>query len=190
MVGIFLYPVSAMLWEVLLVMVCFTTASTCQALARKWHHARKWQSASVSSQNSLTRLALMWFALRLVMARDHLCRAEWISGLRMQRQHREHHVSLVFELSTHESWHSIQLSLVLGCARCSGWRVSSSSVSTAHMSFNLRLTALRSRCPCSWETRYPSHRHFQHGNPLTKLFLLCNHGTLRYHAHGSPNPRL
>ena len=79
----------------------------------------------------------MWFMLLLLMARDHLCRAEWISGLPIQRQHREHHVSLDFELSKHESLHSIQLSLVHGCAQCSAWRVSLSSVSTAHMSFNL-----------------------------------------------------
>ena len=63
--------------------------------------------------------------------------SEWISRLRRQRQHREHHVSLDFELSTHESLHSIQPSLVRGCAQCSGWRVSSSSVTTAHMSFDL-----------------------------------------------------
>ena len=44
---------------------------------------------------------------------------------------------LIFELYTHASLHSIQLSLVHGCAQCSGWRVSSSSVSTVHMSFNL-----------------------------------------------------
>ena len=62
------------------------------------------------------------------------CRAGWISGLRRQRQHRE---SLDFELSTHESLHSIQPSLVGGCAQCSGWRVLSSSVTTAHMSFDL-----------------------------------------------------
>ena len=42
-----------------------------------------------------------------------------------------------FELSTRESLQSIQLSLVHRCAQCSGWRVSSSSVSTAHMSFDL-----------------------------------------------------
>ena len=54
------------------------------------------------------------------------------SGLRRQCQHREH----FFELSTHESLHSTQLSLVHGCAQCSGERVSSSSVSTAHMSFD------------------------------------------------------
>ena len=79
----------------------------------------------------------MWFTLRLLLARYHLCRAEWISGLRRQRQHRERHVSLDFELSTRESLQSIQLSLVHRCAQCSGWRVSSSSVSTAHMSFDL-----------------------------------------------------
>ena len=76
------------------------------------HHARKWKSASASCENSLTRLALMWFTLRLLMARDHLCQR-----LRRQRQHREHHVSLNFELSTNESLHSIQLSLVNGCAQ-------------------------------------------------------------------------
>ena len=34
------------------------------------NHARNWESASVSSQNSVTCLALMWFALLLLMARD------------------------------------------------------------------------------------------------------------------------
>ena len=126
------------------------SASTCQALARKWHPIRVVVVILPPSscpqmairrvfllKNSLARLALMWFTLRLLMAREHLCRAEWTSGLRRQRQHREQIVSLDFEPSTHESLHSIQLSLVHGCAQCSGWRVSSSSVSTAHMSFNL-----------------------------------------------------
>ena len=109
------------------------SASSCQALARKWHPSRvvvvilppsSCPRMAIGTvfllQSSLTRLVLMWFSLRLLMARDHLCRAEWISGLRIQCQHREHHVFLDFELSKHESLHSIQLALVHGCGQCSG----------------------------------------------------------------------
>ena len=123
----------------------------------------------VSSQSALTRRALMWFTPRLLVARDHLCRPEWISGLRRQRQHREHYVSVDFELSTHESLHSIQLSLVHGCAQCSGWRVSSSSVSTAHMSFS------SVRCSVTVDSSSFAVSLFlgDVGNPV----LLCNRST-------------
>ena len=170
----------------------------------------EWQSASVSSQNSLTRLALMWFTLRLLMAKDHLCRAEW---LRRQRQHREHHVSLDFELSAHESLHSIQLSRPWLCTML--WVASvverfnlvSHSVTVDSSSFAVSLGDVGNpiiaksvfwhfATSCDQNCKSDIESPMVHAVAREQIFyrqsghLLCDHGTLRHHAHGSPNPCL
>ena len=129
------------------------SASTCEALARKWHPIRVVVVVVVVilPPSSCPRVALGKCFISMLTTtsganvvyaatldgKDHLCRAEWMSGLRRQRQHREHHVSLDLSFPLMKGVHSIQLSLVHVCAQCFGWRVSSSAVSTAHMSFNM-----------------------------------------------------